>query len=122
MKLQGKTLVVVFTLALAAKQAVLGCGKVLFGPGARSIDNMLREPDKPGRLWPLYTLVLIVVVALSFVGAIKLGREALLVWAVALYFVVLAGGPESNSRFRTPITPMLAVLAVAEASTQKETA
>ncbi len=98
---------------LAAKQAIVGWGKVLFGPGARSIDSMLREPGNPSRWWPLYALALVVAVALGFIGAIKLGREAALLWAVAVYFVVLAGGPEGNSRFRVPITPMLAVLAVA---------
>jgi hypothetical protein len=32
-----------------------------------------------------------------------------------VYFVALAGGPVSYSRYRVPITPLLAVLAVAGA-------
>jgi len=98
---------------LAVKQTALGWGKILFGPGARSIDNMLREPSSPSRWWPpLYTFGLIVAALLSLVGVIKLGREATMMCAVALYLVLLAGGPESNSRFRAPITPVLAILAV----------
>jgi hypothetical protein len=102
--------------ALVAKQTIVGWVKVLFGPGARSIDNMLREPGSPPRWWPpLYTLGLIVAALLSLVGVIKLGREATMMCAVALYLVLLAGGPESNSRFRVPMTPVLAILAVAGA-------
>jgi hypothetical protein len=64
---------------------------------------------------------LIVAALLSLVGVIKLGREATMMCAVALYLVLLAGGPESNSRFRAPITPMLAILAVAAVATKRET-
>lgn len=100
--------------AVAVKQVITGWAKILFGPGAHSIDNMLREPGGASRWWtPLYALALIAVVALSFVGVIRLGREAVLLLAVVVYFVALAGGPESNSRFRAPIAPMLAVLAAA---------
>jgi hypothetical protein len=109
--------------ALVAKQTIVGWAKVLFGPGARSIDNMLREPGSPSRWWPpLYTLGLIVTVVLSLVGAIKLGRETTLLCAVALYLVLLAGGPEGNSRFRTPVTPILAILVVAAVQTRRKPA
>ena len=101
---------------LAVKQTCMGWPKVLFGPGAHSIDSMLEKPGDPARWWPaLYGLGLVLLVFLGVVGAIGWGRKAMWLWAVALYFVVLVGGPESNSRFRTPITPMLAVLAVASA-------
>jgi len=107
--------------ALAAKQTVVGWGKVLFGPGARSIDNMLVQPDGTSRWWPkLYALGLLVAAALTVMGAVKLGRVAVLPWAVALYFVVLSGGPESNSRFRAPITPVLAILAVGAVTTRRQ--
>jgi len=104
-------------LAITTKQVVLGWGKLLFGPGAHSIDNMLREPGGRSRWWPsVYALALIAVVASSVLGVAKLGREAALLSAVGLYFVLLAAGPESNSRFRAPIIPVLAVLAVAGVS------
>jgi hypothetical protein len=100
--------------AVAAKQSIAGWGKILFGPGAHSIDNMLREPEGAPRWWSLfYTLELVGVVALSFIGIVRLGRESVLLPAIGLYLIVLAGGPESNSRFRVPFTPMLAVLAAA---------
>jgi hypothetical protein len=109
--------------ALVAKQTIVGWAEVLFGPGARSIDNMLREPGSPSRWWPpLYTLGLIVTVMLSLVGAIKFGRETTVLCAVALYLVLLAGGPEGNSRFRTPVTPILAISAVAAMQTRRKPA
>lgn len=61
---------------------------------------------------PMYTIALAGAILLGAVGAKRLGRESVLPAALVLYFVALAGGPESNSRFRVPITPMLAILAV----------
>lgn len=96
------------------RQTAVGWGKLLLGPGARALDNALREPKPAARWWPpIYTVALAGAVLLSVVGARRLGREAILPAALVLYFVVLAGGPESNSRFRVPITPTLAILAVA---------
>ena len=98
----------------AIEQTVVGWGRVLFGPGARSIDAMLREPRAATRWWPpLYGVGLALVSGLSILGAVRLRSGGVLLTALVFYFVILAGGPESNSRFRVPITPMLAVLAVA---------
>jgi hypothetical protein len=99
-----------------AEQTVLGWGKLLFGPGVRALGYSLGQSEPPSRWWPpLYSLALLAVVLLSVVGARRLGRESILPALLLLYFVALAGGPESNSRFRVPVTPMLAVLAVAGA-------
>ena len=99
---------------IAFKQALLGWGKLLFGPGAHALDNARNQAGPVATRWSLvYVLALIVVVSLSVVGAWRLGREAIVPVMLTLYFVGLAGGPESNSRFRVPVTPLLAVLAVA---------
>jgi hypothetical protein len=99
---------------IAMKQAVLGWGKLLFGPGVRALDNARGQAEPPAKWWPpVYSLTLVVVVFLGVVGAKRLGREAIVPALLVLYFVALGGGPESNSRFRVPIMPMLAVLAVA---------
>jgi hypothetical protein len=99
---------------IAMKQAVLGWGKLLFGPGVRALDYALGQTEPAAKWWPpVYSMALVVVVVLAVAGATRLGCEAIVPVLVVLYFVALSGGPESNSRFRVPITPMLAVLAVA---------
>lgn len=101
---------------IAAKQAVKGWGMLLFSPGAHSLDNIMKEPKPAARWWPpLYTAGLVVLVVLAGIGAMRLGRDGLLLTALVVYFVVLAGGPEANSRFRMPVMPALAILAVAGA-------
>lgn len=98
---------------LAVKQFVLGWFKVLFGPGARSIENSLRESEGVAKVWPvLYAIALAAVAIAAVVGAYRLGRPALLLPLLAIYFTLLSGGGGGNSRFRTPITPMLTILAV----------
>ena len=97
-----------------AEQTVLGWGKLLFGPGVRALGYSLSQSESPSRWWaPVYSLALLAATLLSVVGARRLGRESILPVLLILYFVALAGGPESNSRFRVPVTPMLAVLAIA---------
>jgi hypothetical protein len=99
---------------IAFKQALLGWGKLLLGPGAHALDNTRSQIGTVTQRWTLvYVLALIAVALLSVVGMWRLGREAILPILLTLYFVALAGGPESNSRFRVPVTPMLAILAVA---------
>lgn len=99
-----------------AKEAVVGCGKLLFGPGVRALDNAVTRPVPSSRWWPpLYSAALLVVALLSLLGVRRLGREAIVPALLLLYFVTLSSGSESNSRFRVPITPLLAVLAVAGA-------
>jgi 4-amino-4-deoxy-L-arabinose transferase-like glycosyltransferase len=50
------------------------------------------------------------------VGVIRTRRTAivhLFLWVVILYFIIVSAGPEANSRFRVPITPVLAIYAAA---------
>ncbi|MGD0059037.1 MAG: glycosyltransferase family 39 protein [Verrucomicrobiia bacterium] len=101
---------------ITLKEAALGWGKLLLGPGQRTLEPSLLKPEPPSRWWPpLYSVALLVVLVLSTVGVWKLGHSALLPGILLLYFVALAGGPVSYSRYRVPITPLLAVLAVAGA-------
>jgi hypothetical protein len=101
---------------IALKEAVLGCGKLLLGPGQRTLEPSLLKPEPPSHWWPpLYSLALLVVIVLSMIGMCKLGQSALLPGILLLYFVALAASPVTYSRYRVPITPLLAVLAVAGA-------
>ena len=101
---------------ILAKQAVLGCGKLLLGPGVHALDNSLGQTETSSKWWPLvYSAVLLAAALLSLIGVKRLGWEALVPALLLLYFVGLSSGPESNSRFRVPITPLLAVLATAGA-------
>lgn len=96
------------------KQAVVGCGKLLVGPGVRALDNSLGQTEPPSKWWPpVYSAALLVALLLSLVGIKRLGWQAIIPALLLLYFVGLSSGPESNSRFRVPITPLLAVLATA---------
>jgi hypothetical protein len=100
--------------SVAAKQAALAWAWLLFGPGAKNLPQLMYSQAAPARWWPpIYTVVLICAVIAGIFGGARLGKPAVLLVALVVYFVVLAGGPEANSRFRTPVTPMLAVLAVA---------
>jgi hypothetical protein len=105
------------TPLLTLQEAALGWGKLLLGPGQRTLEPSLRQPQPrhPMSGWwpPLYSIALGVALILSVVGLWKLGRSALLPGILLLYFVALAGGPVSYSRYRVPITPLLALLAVA---------
>ncbi len=97
-----------------ARQLTISWGKVMFGPGARSLDNSLREPQAGSRWWaPVYVVGLVALWILAAAGAWRLRHESIPLAALILYFVILAGGANANSRFRTPVVPMLAILAVA---------
>ncbi len=99
---------------ILVKEAVIGCGKLLLGPGVRSLDNSLSQTKPSSKWWaPVYSAALLVVVLLSFVGVRRLGWGAIVPAILLLYFAVLSSGPESNSRFRVPVTPLLTVLAAA---------
>ena len=100
--------------AVAAKHVAAGWIKLLLGPGARSLENSLREPKTPPKWWPpFYSAALLVVTVLAVLAVVKCRKTVLLPALLALYFVALAGGPVSYSRYRVPITPVLAILAVA---------
>ncbi len=106
---------------IVLRQAALGWAKLLLGPGGRTLEPSSRQPAPPARWWLWsYSLALGVVLVLSVIGLSKLGRSALLPGIVLLYFVGLAGGPVSYSRYRVPITPLLAMLAVAGCTTKEQ--
>lgn len=99
---------------LTLQQEIIGWGRLLFGPGSRSLENSRRAPVRPRTIVAAsYVVALGVLVAAAFRGLVRLGRRGLLLGVLAAYFIVLAGGAAANSRFRTPILPLLAVLAVA---------
>ena len=100
--------------AILLKQAILGCGKLLLGPGVRSLDNSLSQTKPSSKWWPpIYSAALLAAVLLGLIGIKRLGWVAIVPTILLLYFIALSSGPESNSRFRVPITPLLAVLATA---------
>lgn len=99
---------------IAARQYVQGWLQLLFGPGPHSLDNSLINPKPPSRWWPpIYGLTLAFVTIAGILGTVRLGRKAVLVPALVLYFVALSGGGGANSRFRAPIMPSLVILAAA---------
>lgn len=104
-----------FSTPLAfTKQAVVGAVKLLLGPGTRALDTSLSQTEPSSRWWPpVYSAALLTVLLLSLVGVKRLEWESILPALLLLYFIGLSSGPESNSRFRVPITPLLAVLATA---------
>lgn len=102
---------------LFAKQTVRGWAMVLVSPGKQALQAMLRERAPPSRVWPwFYLAAMSVWVAAAAWSAWRQGRRGALLSALVAYFVLAAGGYEANSRFRVPITPMLAILAVAGAA------
>jgi hypothetical protein len=98
---------------LMLKEAVTGWGGTMFGPGTRGLEHSFLRPGRTARWWPpLYVVGLLVLTALAVGGAIRLGRQAVLLSSLCLYFVLLVGGPGGGSRFRLPVMPLLTILAV----------
>jgi 4-amino-4-deoxy-L-arabinose transferase-like glycosyltransferase len=113
--------IIISAPALAIEQGLLGIGRALIGPGARSLEYAKGRAQPASPWWtPLYCAGLVCLLALSFWGAIRLGRDGWLLTALVVYFVVLSCGPMTNSRFRYPVVPMLAILAVAGITGQKK--
>ena len=91
-----------------------GTGETLLGPGSRSLETVLREPATGRRWWQIpYSALLLLLVVLAIGGAVRRGRETALLTMLVLYFVALSIQPIGNSRFRYPVMPLLAILAVA---------
>jgi hypothetical protein len=97
-----------------AVKMIWGIGQTLLGPGGRMLETFLREPKPTPRWWQIpYMGMLLIFVASAVYGTIRRGRELALLTILVLYFVALSVGPFGNSRFRYPIIPLLAILAVA---------
>jgi len=104
-----------------AVHSARGAGETLLGPGRRALETMSREPGKGRQRWAWwYSTGLAGLLALAAWGAMRRWRELWLVAVLAGYFVVFTVGPIGNSRFRYPMVPMLAILAVAGLSRVKE--
>ena len=110
-------------LAGAVKSWARGEAKLLLGPGKAETATLLTGDVSVHATW-LRVLILvdyvitIAIVAAGLIGIVLLmfGRLARALWlpaAAVLYLVVVSGGPEAYSRFRVPITPLLAVLGAA---------
>jgi 4-amino-4-deoxy-L-arabinose transferase-like glycosyltransferase len=97
-----------------AAEMVWGTAQTLVGPGGRMLETFLREPKPTPRWWQFsYMGMLLVFVTLAVYGAVRRWRKFALLTILVLYFVALSVGPFGNSRFRYPIIPLLAILAVA---------
>jgi 4-amino-4-deoxy-L-arabinose transferase-like glycosyltransferase len=94
-----------------------GAGQNLLGPGARTLEPYLQRP-RPARPWwpPVYTTALAVVLGLAVWGAVRRWRDLTLLTVLVVCFVVPSAQPTPNSRYRYPILPLLAILAVAGVS------
>ena len=107
--------------SVAVRQYALGWGQMLLGPGAQALEHSRRTPAKPARGWPVvYAVVLGITSILGVIGVWRLGRSGMLLTALVVYFIMLSGGAGGNSRFRVPITPLLAVLVVASWPTTRQ--
>jgi 4-amino-4-deoxy-L-arabinose transferase-like glycosyltransferase len=96
-----------------AVEMVWGTGQTLVGPGGRMLEAFLREPKPTPRWWQVsYMGMLLIFVSVAICGAVRRWREVAFLTILVMYFVALSVGPFGNSRFRYPIIPLLAILAV----------
>jgi 4-amino-4-deoxy-L-arabinose transferase-like glycosyltransferase len=97
-----------------AVKLVWGTAQTLIGPGGRMLEAFLRTPRPTPRWWQIiYMGKLLAFVSVAAYGAVRRRRELAFLTIIVLYFVVLSVGPFGNTRFRYPIIPLLAILAVA---------
>jgi hypothetical protein len=99
---------------LAVKHAVLGWTRVLVGPGRQRFANVFRAGDSASDWWtPWYSGALMGFVVLAAFGATRQWRGMLLPVLVVVLLLLPLVGPGVNSRYRVPLTPILAILATA---------
>ncbi len=68
-----------------ARQMTIGCAKIMFGPGARSLESSLRQPARDGRWWvPAYIAALLLLWVAAGIGAVALGRTSALLVALVI--------------------------------------
>jgi 4-amino-4-deoxy-L-arabinose transferase-like glycosyltransferase len=98
-----------------------GTAETLLGPGAHSLETVSFQPVAGRRWWHVpYSGLLLLFLILAVCGAIRHGRNVALPTILVLYFVALSIQPIGNSRFRYPIIPLLAILAVAAYTKTKQ--
>ena len=111
----------------AAKSWARGVSKLLVGPARSETSNLLtgRLSVRAGWLRALVLVDALVTVAVVLAAAcavvlLLLRRldvpELWIPAAISIYLIAISGGPETYSRFRVPVAPLLAVLAAATAS------
>ncbi len=101
--------------------AAIGAGKMLFGPGRKSLARLLDAGNPPDGFlfWVLVgieSVFLIGFYVTVFVGFWFFFRtrefgNLIFFGSVLLYLVVVSAGPEAYSRFRVPLVPFLSVFA-----------
>ena len=108
----------------AAKSWARGIGKLLVGPARSETSILLTGRQSSHASWFRALVFVDALVTIAIVLAATCGVVLLLfrrldapdLWilaAISLYLIVISGGPETYSRFRVPVAPLLAVLAAA---------
>jgi hypothetical protein len=108
----------------AAKSWIRGELKLLFGPARAETATLLTGEQAVEGSWlralvivnALITGLTVLAAAACLIGLLARRiaiRELWVLAVVAVYLVVVSGGPEAYSRFRVPVDPLFAVLAAA---------
>jgi 4-amino-4-deoxy-L-arabinose transferase-like glycosyltransferase len=96
-----------------------GEAKLLVGPAKAETATLLTGRQEVRATWlraliGVDAAITIAVLVLAVVGvAFARSLDLWLLIGAATYLIVISGGPEAYSRFRVPITPLLAILAAA---------
>jgi 4-amino-4-deoxy-L-arabinose transferase-like glycosyltransferase len=99
----------------SAEIVLAGLGRETFGPGTDTVSRFLHVRSSFLLAAPLF-LWNLVVWSLALLGTIVALRSPLRAFwvfliSVLLYVLLLSAGAESSARFRTPLVPLLALLA-----------
>jgi hypothetical protein len=108
----------------AFKSWLRGETRLLIGPARSETATLLTGDPTVRRTWlrllvlleQLVTIGIVLTAAIGAVGVLAGRLRSAGLWFVlvaAAYLIVISGGPEAYSRFRVPVTPLLAVLAAA---------
>jgi 4-amino-4-deoxy-L-arabinose transferase-like glycosyltransferase len=103
----------------AAKSWARGEAKLLVGPAKAETATLLTGRRHVHSSWlrAVVALAAAVTIGILVLAAAGVGlNRSLDIWllvAAAGYLIVISGGPEAYSRFRVPVTPVLAILAAA---------
>jgi 4-amino-4-deoxy-L-arabinose transferase-like glycosyltransferase len=101
----------------AIKSWARGVAKLLVGPARAETATLLTGRQHVSSWWlgalvALAAAVTIGILALAAAGvALNRSLDIWLLVAAAAYMIAISGGPEAYSRFRVPVTPVLAILA-----------
>ncbi len=92
-----------------------GLGREVFGPGADTVGRFLYVDSSPPLTAALFVWNLLVW-SLALVGAVVALRSSLrafwvFLMTVLVYVLVISAGSETSARFRTPLVPLIALLA-----------